>query len=81
MREAVDDEKGIAGRRHDNRDSFSELLDRLYGRRALGHDQIDLEANELGGKRREPLGPTVRRPIFDDEVLPFAVAEVPQPIA
>ena len=32
-------------------------------------------------RSREPLGATIRRPIFDDQISPFDVTEIPQPFA
>ena len=57
------------------------LLAALRGRRPPGHDQVDLETNQFGREVREPLGATIRRPIFDDQVSPFDVAEIAQPFA
>jgi hypothetical protein len=37
---------------------------------------VDVETNQFRREVRESLGPTIGRPIFDDEVLPFDVTEI-----
>ena len=45
------------------------------------HNQVDLETNQFRREVRKPLGATIRRPIFDDQISPFDVAQLPQPLA
>ena len=81
VREARHDGMRVAHRRHHHGNGSGRVLGRPGGWRPPGHDQVDLETNQFGREVREPLGATIRRPIFDDQVSPFDVAEVPQPLA
>jgi hypothetical protein len=56
-------------------------LDRRGGRGSSRQDQVDIETNQFRREVRESLDPTIGRPIFDDEVSPFEVTEIPQPFA
>src|SRR6266568_2082375 len=71
----------VAHRRHDHWNGCSRVLGGPRGRGPPAHDQIDLETHQLGRELREPLGATICRSIFDDQVSPFDVAELPQPLA
>src|SRR5215204_4071123 len=44
------------------------------------HDKVDLEADQFRCEVGEALSATVRRPIFEDQVLTFDIAEIPQPL-
>jgi hypothetical protein len=49
------------------------------GRR--GHDdEIDPEPDQLGGELREAFGVAFREPALEDEVPPFAIPALPQPV-
>jgi hypothetical protein len=49
------------------------------GRR--GHDdEIDPEPDQLGGQLRESLRVAFREPALEDEVPPFAIPSLPQPV-
>src|SRR5262249_62416295 len=43
-------------------------------------DAIDREANQLGGDLQEGLRVAFREPALEDEVLPFAIPTLPQPV-
>jgi hypothetical protein len=46
-----------------------------------GHDDaIDLELDHLGGELQEALGVAFREPALEDEVLPFVIPALPQPV-
>ena len=45
-----------------------------------GDDDIHLQANEIGGERRQPLILPLGRPILDHDVLTFDVAQLAQPL-
>jgi hypothetical protein len=46
-----------------------------------GHDDaIDSEPDQLGGELREALGVAFREPALEDEVPPFAIPALPQPV-
>ena len=81
IREACHDGMRVAHRRHNHRDCSGRVFGRPGGGRPSGHDQVDFEKNQFGREVREPLGATIGRPIFDDQVSPFDVAEIPQPPA
>jgi hypothetical protein len=81
VREARHDGMRVAHRRHNHWNCSGRVFSRPGGWRSPGHDQVDLETNQLGREVREPRGATIRRPIFDDQVSSFNVAEIPQPLA
>src|SRR5437899_1673927 len=81
VRETGDDEKRCAHRRHNHWNRSGCVFSRLNGRCPPRYDQIDLETSKLGSHVRKSLGVTFRRPVFDDQVLSFDVAEFPQPVA
>src|SRR5437870_13206007 len=81
MRESRHDGTRAAHRRHDHWDCFGRVFSRYGGGGPPRHDQVDLKTYQFGREVREPLGATIRRPIFDDQVSPFDVAELPQPLA
>jgi hypothetical protein len=46
-----------------------------------GHDDaIDPEPDQLGGQLREALRVAFREPALEDEVLPFAIPALAQPV-
>ena len=51
------------------------------GRAPAGHDQIDLESNQLGCKGWKSLDLPLGVSIFDHEVASLDVAEITQPLA
>jgi hypothetical protein len=55
----------------------------LLGRKGRGctprHDDIDLQIDQLGRQAREALGATIRRAIFEEQVLPFDIPKLAQP--
>jgi hypothetical protein len=53
----------------------------LHGGRPSGHHHIDFETHQLGREFRKPLGTTIRRPIFNDQILPFDVTKFPELLA
>jgi hypothetical protein len=81
VREARHDGARVAHRRHNRWNCFGRFFGRPGGWRPPGQNQVDLETNQFGREVREPLGATIRRPIFNDQVSPFDVAHVPQPLA
>ena len=50
-------------------------------RSAGGHDDVDLEPDQLGWQGREPLELPVRLAVLDDNVLAVDVAEVPKSLS
>jgi hypothetical protein len=44
----------------------------------MGDDDIDLETDQFRQQRRKPVITAVRPAVFDDEVLPFMLAELTQ---
>ena len=72
---------GIHGEHHDNRDGAGRVL-RCRDRRVIGrHDDVDLEAHQLGGEVREPFGLPTRQAPFEGDVLPFHIPERAQSLA
>src|SRR5258708_7288410 len=45
-----------------------------------GPDRLHLQSNEPRGQAREPLVAAIGRSVLDDEVLPFDVPEISQPL-
>jgi hypothetical protein len=71
MREAVDDQKRIANRRHDHRNPPGRILGGDRARRSSDHDEVDPEPNQFGRQLREPLGAAIGGTIFDGIVFSF----------
>lgn len=61
-------------------ESWSSLSVRRGPRACHRKDEVDLETDELGRQTRKPLDLAVCSSGFNDEVLPFYVASVPQPL-
>src|SRR5262249_50075747 len=66
--------------REDDGDGARCLLGRHGRRCARGHDDVDLELDQLRSERGELPDLPVREPIFDADVLPFDVAALAQPL-
>ena len=81
LREARYQRPRRAHGRHDHRNGRGRILGCVRGRSAPRHDEVDLEADQFGCEVGEALSATVRRPIFEDQVLTFDIAEIPQPSA
>jgi hypothetical protein len=71
----------FAARGHDHGNRSGGILGRRHRLRAAGHDQIDVETNQLGRKLGETLGAAVGRTVVEDEVLTFDVAELSQALS
>src|SRR5439155_4491096 len=71
---------GIVGGRNNDRNSLGRVLGgERCGRRARD-DEIDPEPDHLGGERREALHVAFREPTLEDEVPPFAIPALTQPV-
>jgi len=81
MREAGNDAKGneIGGDRRDDRNCRCRTLGGKNSRSG-GHDDIDVESNQLGRQSGEPVLMSICKAIFDVEVPAFDVAEVTKAI-
>jgi hypothetical protein len=81
MREAGNDAKGneIGGDRRDDRNCRCRTLGGKNSR-SVGHDDIDVESNQLGRQSGEPVLMSICKAKFDVEVPAFDVAEVTKAI-
>src|SRR5262249_60501059 len=66
--------------RHDNRDRRRGVLRGQGGWRRDRHDNVHFEADQLGGKVREPLELAIRRSALYQHVLAFEVSKLPHRI-
>jgi hypothetical protein len=48
------------------------------GRAPLGHDHVDLAADEIGGQCRQSIGASLRPAVFDRQILSLDVASFAQ---
>jgi hypothetical protein len=69
---------GRAG--EDDRDRAGRQLGCLRSGRGPGNDDVHLQANELGGERRQPFRPPLREPVLDRDGLTFHIAQFAQPL-
>lgn len=70
----------ITTRGHDDGNRAGRLLGR-EGRRSGGsHDEINLEAHEVGGKLGESVEFQFRKTMLDENVLALVVSELPEPL-
>src|SRR6516162_9829758 len=81
MREAGNDAKGneIGGDRRDDRNCRCRTLGGKNSR-SVGHDDMDVESNQLGRQSGEPVLMSICKAKFDVEVPAFDVAEVTKAI-
>ena len=79
-REAGDDARGngVANGRHDNGYRRGRALGHKRPRYRMGHDDVNLEANQLGRQIGEPIALPLRPSVLNDNVLALHVAEVTQ---
>jgi hypothetical protein len=63
---------------HDDRDGARRLLGGANRWDAAGHEAVDLELDQLGGKRRITLQFASRKARLDDEILSFRIAKFPE---
>ncbi len=70
----------VAGDGDDDGDRAGRLLGCLRSGRAPGNDDVYLQANELGGERRQPLGPALCEPVLDRDILTVHIAQLAQPL-
>src|SRR6266567_5507907 len=70
--------QGIACAHHDNGDGRRCSLGSERRWRALGHDDVDFEPDELGRKRRPPLASPLGPSKLEGDVLALRVTEVAQ---
>src|SRR5439155_23415121 len=73
------DAKRFGDSRHDDWDRFGCPLGRLGSRRSSGDNQIDRQANQVGREVWKPIGPAVRRAVFDLQVPPFDITALAKP--
>jgi hypothetical protein len=57
------------------------LLGSKPSRSICGHDDVHRDADDLGGEFRKALSLAAAPPPFNDDVLPFDVAEITQPLS
>ena len=74
-RKAVDDQERLADG-HDHGNCPRRLLDGERSGRAPGHDQIDLQADQVGDEGRKPRGVSVGGSILEYEVASFCIAKL-----
>ena len=72
---------GIGHRRHDDGDGTGRALGCLDDRRRNPDDDLHLEPHELGRHLRQALRLAGRPAVLDDEVAPFDIAQLAQPLA
>lgn len=65
---------------HDDRNRPSLLLDRRDPLIGGGHDDIHLEAHQLGRDMGDPLGPGFAQSALEDDVLPLHVPVLTHPL-
>ena len=71
---------GIHGEHHDNRDGAGRVL-RCRDRGVIArHDDVDLEAHQLGGEVGEPFGAPARQAPLDGDILALHIPELAQPL-
>ena len=72
-REARDEPgaNGIANTNHDDMDRLGGNLGCRHSLRPRRYDDVHLESDQLGRKVGQPVEPTLRKSIVDDDVLPF----------
>src|SRR4029453_14975749 len=69
-------ENGVAAGRHHDGDRVRDVLGYQCRRRTSGHDDVNLEPNQLGREVREPFRAAVGRAVLDHDVLPLDVPEL-----
>ena len=79
-REAGDDARGnsVADAHHDDGYRCGSLLGRKGSRCASGHEDVNLEPDQLGRQVGEAIKLPSAQPGLDDNVLPLHVAQITQ---
>jgi len=70
----------IADVGHDDRNRPRGLLGSLSRGRGSRHEDVDLEPDELGGERREAIGPALSPALLEGNVLTYDVTQSAQPL-
>src|SRR4030095_7384768 len=65
----------------DDRDGPAQIPGGEGSQCARGHDDVDVQTQQLTGKIRELVGASVREPDLDDDALAFHIAEIAQPVS
>src|SRR6202158_1707187 len=79
-REALDEARshGIGAGRHNNGNRRGCTLSGEGPRRAMGHEDVDLEPNQFGCQVREPIVLALGPAVVNDNVFAFEVTQVTQ---
>jgi hypothetical protein len=64
----------------DDWDRVGRLLGCARVGRRRGDDDVHLQADELGGERRQPFRSALCKPVLDCDVLAFHIAQLAQPL-
>jgi hypothetical protein len=72
---------GVADPRHDDRDGLGRLLDEPDRRRARRHDDVDLQAHQLVGQRRQPIYAPVGGSVLKGNLPALAQAAIAEAVA
>ena len=80
-REARDEPgaNGIANANHDDGDRLGGILGCRHSLRPRRYDDVHLEPDQLGRKIGQPVEPTLRKSIVDDNILALNPPELAQP--